>query len=213
MIQRILSALILLPVALGLLIYFPRPFIVVVCALSLIEWSNVCYKINKPNFTRLAWLLMGTCYILWGCASFWYLTQYLTKIELLLLVILICTSDTSAYFVGKFCQGPKLVPSISPNKTWSGAIGAIIGTSLVGTISVLVLPNTIVPSTLTLLIVLCGLLSIIAQIGDLIESWVKRRLDIKDTSHIIPGHGGILDRLDSLLFVAIVGAAVLYFIC
>ncbi|MFN2259821.1 MAG: phosphatidate cytidylyltransferase [Parasphingopyxis sp.] len=111
-------------------------------------------------------------------------------------------TDICAYFAGKLIGGPKLAPSYSPNKTWAGLVGGVGGAMLIGSIIALYagLPRW--------LILLAGLFAIIAQLGDLYESWLKRRAGVKDASGIFPGHGGALDRLDGLMPVAIVMAVI-----
>lgn len=114
-------------------------------------------------------------------------------------------TDTFAYLGGKTFGNKKLAPSISPNKTWEGAIcGSVVGTI----ISVFIYFLTIGINNLLMTILLTFVLTIIGQVGDLFFSSIKRYYDVKDFSNIIPGHGGILDRLDSILFVALG-----YFIC
>ncbi|RED15598.1 phosphatidate cytidylyltransferase [Parasphingopyxis lamellibrachiae] len=110
-------------------------------------------------------------------------------------------TDIGAYFSGKTIGGPKLAPKFSPNKTWAGLVGGIICAALVSLIFAF-------QTTLPLLIVpLAALFAIVAQMGDLFESWLKRRANVKDSSNLFPGHGGALDRLDGLLPVAIGAAA------
>tara|TARA_B100001123_G_C14423431_1_gene675616 strand:- start:8 stop:436 length:429 start_codon:yes stop_codon:yes gene_type:complete len=113
----------------------------------------------------------------------------------LFLFIMVWMTDIGAYFVGSLFGGPKLVPSISPQKTWSGAFGGL----LFSLVSAIILYNILENKTSQTLLFLAVILSIVAQIGDLFESWVKRRFNKKDSGSIIPGHGGILDRIDGLL--------------
>ena len=117
-------------------------------------------------------------------------------VSILFIFAVVWSTDILAYFVGRAMGGPKLAPAISPGKTWSGAIGgavaALIGGGAVslayhGRISLLVLG-------------LAFILSVFSQIGDLFESFVKRRFQVKDSSHLIPGHGGCMDRVDGLVF-------------
>lgn len=105
-------------------------------------------------------------------------------------------ADTFAYFSGKTFGGPKLAPKISPNKTWSGFIGGIIGAIVISALLELAFGY---PISLRA-IVLAILLALFSQLGDLFESWIKRRFGLKDSGKIIPGHGGILDRIDGLIF-------------
>lgn len=106
-------------------------------------------------------------------------------------------TDIGAYFSGKTIGGPKLAPKYSPNKTWAGLIGGIATAMLVSTVFV------ITTDLRALIVVLATLLAVVAQLGDLFESWLKRKADVKDSSNLFPGHGGALDRLDGLLPVAI----------
>ncbi|MEO8449625.1 MAG: CDP-archaeol synthase [Gemmatimonadota bacterium] len=118
--------------------------------------------------------------------------------------------DTAAMYGGKVFKGPKLAPTVSPGKTRSGAVSGVVG----GIVAALVYHRlALVPSGIvlpTLQIILFGaVLAVTAQVGDLAESLIKREAGVKDSSHLIPGHGGVLDRLDSLYFVIPV-AAMLY---
>ncbi len=108
-------------------------------------------------------------------------------------------TDTGAYFAGRLFGGAKLSPDISPSKTWSGALGGL----LIGTLLALVVWILATPSPWWLGAVFGVTLSIVGQIGDLAESGVKRRFRIKDSGDIIPGHGGLMDRLDSLSFATL----------
>jgi len=110
------------------------------------------------------------------------------------LVCIVIAADVGGYFAGKTLGGPKLMPRVSPNKTWSGTLGGLFLALLVGT--AFWHSGTIgVPS----LIVLSGVIAAASQSGDLLESWLKRRYGVKDSSSLIPGHGGLLDRFDGLL--------------
>jgi phosphatidate cytidylyltransferase len=113
-------------------------------------------------------------------------------------------TDTGAFFTGRIFGGAKLNTDISPAKTWSGAVGGLI----VGTLSGLLVWIVVTPSPWWIGLALAALVSLSGQIGDLSESAVKRRFAIKDTSDLIPGHGGLLDRLDSLTFGALMVLAI-----
>lgn len=111
--------------------------------------------------------------------------------------LVIFATDTGAYFMGRQIGGEKLAPDISPGKTWSGAIGGFA----IGTLAGLVLWLTVVPNSPWWIgLILAAAMSILGQIGDLTESFIKRRFRVKDSGDIIPGHGGLMDRLDSLTF-------------
>ncbi len=112
---------------------------------------------------------------------------------------LVWTCDIGAYFAGRAIGGAKLMPSVSPNKTWAGLFGGVIAAAAFG----LVLTRWGLPMMLALA---TPLLAILAQAGDLYESYLKRRAGVKDSGTILPGHGGVLDRLDGLVPVAPVAA-------
>ncbi len=109
-------------------------------------------------------------------------------------------TDTGAFFAGRFLGGARLSPEISPAKTWSGAIGGLIIGALSGSLVWLIA----VPTNWWIGLILAAIFSFFGQIGDLIESAIKRRFLIKDSSDLIPGHGGLLDRLDSLTLASLV---------
>lgn len=118
-------------------------------------------------------------------------------------LVLTWASDIGAFFVGRTVGGPKLIPSVSPGKTISGALGGLVATVVVAWIYVWYALVPVASLTMTIpAIILFGLvISAAAQIGDLAESLLKREANVKDSSHLVPGHGGLLDRLDSVLFV------------
>ncbi|MEF2073240.1 phosphatidate cytidylyltransferase [Consotaella aegiceratis] len=110
-------------------------------------------------------------------------------------ICVVWSTDIFAYFTGRTFGGPKLMPKVSPKKTMSGAVGGLLAGVLLG-----VGYHWLVAGTTTVSIVLlAGLLSIVGQAGDLFESWVKRRFGVKDSGRILPGHGGLLDRIDALI--------------
>jgi phosphatidate cytidylyltransferase len=114
-------------------------------------------------------------------------------------------ADIGALFVGRWLRGPKLFPALSPNKTWAGFLGGIIAASLVEAIYVWILGGAGEQAA-----VFGAFLGLVAHGGDLFESWVKRCFRAKNTGDIIPGHGGVLDRVDSLLFAAPMGALLIF---
>lgn len=105
-------------------------------------------------------------------------------------------TDILAYFVGRALGGPKLAPSISPGKTWSGAIGGAVSAVAAGVL----LAHFLFPGTEILAAGLAFVLSACSQSGDLFESFIKRKFGVKDSSRLIPGHGGVMDRVDGLIF-------------
>lgn len=127
-------------------------------------------------------------------------------------VVLTWASDTGAYFTGRVLGGPKLIPSVSPGKTVSGAIGAVVATvgACAAFVHFLLKPQAQLAFSPTGLIIFAVCISVTAQIGDLTESLLKREAGVKDSGTLIPGHGGVLDRLDSLFFVLPVSYALYY---
>jgi phosphatidate cytidylyltransferase len=124
-------------------------------------------------------------------------------LALLFLFAVVWTTDILGYFVGRAIGGPRLAPHISPKKTWSGACGGAFGALAAGVVAVYVAGNiALLPAACVAFV-----LSIASQGGDLFESAIKRRFDVKDASHMIPGHGGLMDRLDG--FIAASGMAAL----
>jgi phosphatidate cytidylyltransferase len=154
---------------------------------------------------RKGWMLLGG-----GCAAALLAGPAVLRDDsrlglcaMLLLFAVVWTTDVMAFFCGRLAKGPKLWPAISPNKTWSGAIGGLVGAVVVGSALAHALGLDGVPA----LAAVCAALSGIAQAGDLLESAFKRHFGAKDTSALIPGHGGIMDRLDG--FLCAVSAATL----
>ena len=117
-------------------------------------------------------------------------------------LVLTWATDTGAYFVGRTVGGRKLIPAVSPGKTVSGAIGGVVTSVLVTWLYVtfLLRPSAQLAMTTTSIIVFGVIVSVAAQVGDLVESLLKREAGVKDSSKLIPGHGGVMDRLDSLFF-------------
>ena len=112
-------------------------------------------------------------------------------------------SDSAAYFAGRLIGGPRLAPVISPNKTWAGSIGAMVGAAIAGAAAAKLLVGA------ALAPVFLGMaLSIVAQAGDLFKSALKRKYGLKDSGNLIPGHGGIIDRVDGAVAAALAAAIV-----
>jgi phosphatidate cytidylyltransferase len=115
-------------------------------------------------------------------------------------LVVIMAGDVCAYFVGRRFGTKKLAPEISPGKTVEGAVGYVLGSVLSGSLVGIFLDIGL--SWIEFAIV-SGLLSVLGQLGDLFESWIKRVFAVKDSGRLLPGHGGLLDRLDSLIFPAV----------
>jgi phosphatidate cytidylyltransferase len=125
-------------------------------------------------------------------------------IAVLYLFAVAWTTDTASYAAGRLIGGPKLAPRISPRKTWSGFIVGALAPALVGVLFAIALKG----SSAVRLALVSVALALACQAGDLMESWVKRRFGAKDSSQLIPGHGGLLDRIDGLLFAAVLAALI-----
>lgn len=115
------------------------------------------------------------------------------------IVAIVWATDIFAYFVGRTLKGPKLWPAVSPGKTWSGALGGL-GAAIIAGAAFYGLIDAV---SMARLILTGAVLSVASQCGDLFESWIKRRFKVKDSSHLIPGHGGVMDRVDGLVFALI----------
>ncbi len=169
--------------------------------LALLLMPTVFYK--KENYSsETAFYLLGFIYLIGLGFNLLILTRELNIYLLIYLVSVSLFTDTFAYAIGCLIGKHKMCPKISPAKSWEGAVAGLIGGTIV---SVIVYVNLVGDLSLQLVIV-SMLLSISGQIGDLVFSKIKRENDIKDFSNIIPGHGGILDRFDNVLFVIIMYA-------
>ena len=207
--KRIVSAIILLPLVIGL-IYAGPPYSVglgVVVTLAMIfEWVLMVFQSKKPNFWGSLNFVSGLFYILVGSLFLLALLSDESQqgtLLLFMLLVIVWATDTGAYFVGSRLKGPKLAPKISPNKTWSGCFGGLLFGTLFGGVAVHLLGGT---SDWMLFLPMVAIVSTVGQLGDLLESAAKRYWNVKDSSQLIPGHGGLLDRLDSLLGIAFVFA-------
>ena len=126
------------------------------------------------------------------------------------LCVTIWATDSFAQIIGKSVGGAKLAPVTSPNKTWSGLFGGMLGAAIVGFLAGTILGSS--TAVIAGLAALGALVAIIGQLGDLLESAFKRHFDVKDSSNLIPGHGGVLDRVDGLASAAILTALAMFFL-
>ncbi|TMJ52285.1 MAG: phosphatidate cytidylyltransferase [Alphaproteobacteria bacterium] len=151
---------------------------------------------------RRAWILAGGVYagVMLAAPAVLRSDAELGLLAVMLLFGVVWTTDVMAYFVGRALAGPKLWPAVSPKKTWSGAVGGAAAATVVGSgLSALAGLDH-----LAALALVCALLSLAAQTGDLLESALKRRFGAKNASELIPGHGGLMDRLDGFVAAALV---------
>jgi len=151
------------------------------------------------------WPATGVLYLALPTVALIWMRGAQTGVEMLIwLLLIVWATDIAAIFAGKAFGGPKLWPRVSPNKTWSGAIAGLLAAAAVGAITAALREK----ATLGIMIPLSVGLSVVSQVGDLAESAIKRYYGVKDTGTLIPGHGGILDRIDGLL-LALPAAAVI----
>jgi phosphatidate cytidylyltransferase len=149
---------------------------------------------NERNWAVVAHAHLGLAVV----AMLYLRLQPGTGFDLLVfLLVMVWMSDIGGYVAGRLIGGPRLAPRISPNKTWAGAVGAVLFTLAT---AALMARLAGVPSEPVLGIAF--VLSFATQCGDLFESWIKRHFNVKDSGTLIPGHGGVLDRVDGLLFAA-----------
>ena len=220
---RLVSALVMVSVAwiaLWLGGWFWIAFVVLLAGMVLWEWNNLIALTSASPFGQILWQFFGAIYV--GGASYAMVlvrngpqaipvdgrTYGFTDFETIIGFILpIVAVDVGAYFAGRAIGGPKIAPSISPSKTWAGFFGGAIAASIV-TVSIELLdlgPAAALPGYSAFSIfgaVVAGfVIAILAQGGDFFESWLKRRAGVKDSSSLIPGHGGFFDRLDGFLAV------------
>jgi len=149
----------------------------------------------------------------WAAAGFLYaaaaeIASVLVRLDpakgfaaLMFVLLIVWVTDSGGYFAGRGIGGPKLWPSVSPKKTWAGAVGGFAASLAVAAGFAAFDLGKAGP-----LLMLSGALSVVSQLGDLFESAVKRRFGVKDSSHIIPGHGGLMDRLDGFVAAVVVAA-------
>jgi phosphatidate cytidylyltransferase len=218
---RIQSALVLGLAVLGFIYLGGIPFALLMAlaaAIGVYEWGKM---VLSGKQYRAILMLFGMLYI---GLSVWMMIWLRNGSEyglynILTLLLIVWASDISAYFTGKAIGGPKLAPAISPKKTWSGFFGSSVGAGIVA--AALACPwvlskfgaATIGHMSWAGYAAMGFVLAMFGQVGDLFISVLKRRYGVKDTGNIIPGHGGVLDRIDALLLVALLfGTIVIFFI-
>lgn len=203
---RLVSSLVLIPVVIGMIGLggWAYAILAALCiGIALAEWVNITKHIPGSTLFQTALILLGIVYL---GGSFLEMVVLRRQMDgaywTIIFMLVIWASDSTAYLFGKTIGGPKMSPTISPNKTWSGYAGALIGPALVLMAAVHVTPffPEALPTPSLLVTALAGILvGIAGQSGDLMISAMKRKAGLKDTGALIPGHGGILDRIDALL--------------
>jgi phosphatidate cytidylyltransferase len=173
------------------------------------EWSKLAGLIAGSVWGRLLWLISAVVYVGTGAEMLLRLRAE-NMMPVLTIVLAVIATDVGAYFAGRTFGGPKIAPKISPSKTWSGLVGGMIGASvaLYATSWHEIGADYHERAPLWLPLVLGAIIAIIAQTGDFFESWMKRRAGVKDSGNLIPGHGGLFDRVDGLLAVLFVAGVI-----
>jgi phosphatidate cytidylyltransferase len=211
---RVLSAIVMLIVAGGALWLGGGWFLAFVAAIGLgVIWEfwGLVQKIALSYPVRLLWMIVGCGYVSMAGGRLLSLRQVSIGAAVFP-IILVAGIDIGAYFSGRTIGGPKIAPSISPSKTWAGLAGGIGAASIVFAVEdQLSRPDPNVPFppvlnadwyiALPVLFILATFIAVVAQTGDFFESWMKRRAGVKDSGSLIPGHGGLFDRVDGLLAV------------
>lgn len=175
-------------------------------ALGALGVTALAIAFASAGTQSLPWSLAGLLYAALPAGALVWLRgdASLGIIAVLYLLAVAATADTAAYAAGRLIGGPKLAPRVSPNKTWSGFLAGVLTPALIGVAVAAYLGGT----SGALLALVSVALALACQLGDLIESAVKRRFGTKDMSALIPGHGGLLDRIDSLLLAAVLAALI-----
>lgn len=209
MLLRFISTIVLAPPALAA-IWFGWPYfdamVVLGGAIAVMEWFRVSKTEDMTAVGRITWPIAGLLYVGLACAGLLILRADPEQGQGLVVSFfaVIWASDIGAYLVGRAVGGPKLAPTISPKKTWSGAIGGAVCAMIAGFLTGSAMDLS---HSSAVLLGVAGVISVASQIGDLVESWWKRHFGVKDSGSLIPGHGGILDRIDGVLLASPVALA------
>ncbi len=204
---RVLSALVLAPMVIACVWLGGIVFagIVGLAMLGLaVEWLRLLNRGWRDGRAGAAWIAAGLGYVALASAALLWLRSApnVGRANVLFLLVVVWSSDIGAYGIGRLIGGPRLAPRISPGKTLSGAAGGLLAAVAVGMLAAHVLWS----GSPWRASIVAAILGVVAQFGDLLESLIKRRLEVKDSGHLIPGHGGLFDRLDALLAAAPVAA-------
>lgn len=206
--DRFRSSFLLMPIAIvGVLvggIWF-NLMIMAAAILMSFEWKEITESLETDEKARKLWMWRGVAYIAVVGASFLWL-RGLTPIDhgysgvtvVIWMLCVVWATDIAAFFTGRAIGGPKLAPAISPGKTWAGLGGGVFAAAIIGALFTMF---EHMPGFLSLFF-LSAFTAVVAQAGDLLESYIKRLCGVKDSGDIIPGHGGILDRVDGMVTAA-----------
>lgn len=222
---RTISGVVMMSVAIAAIWFGGYAFMALVILVGLgvlWEFSKLALGFATSAISRSLWLLGGLAYV--GLACFTLLmfsAPFFGMTPAILLIAGVIGTDVGAYFAGRTIGGPKIAPSISPSKTWSGLIGGMIGAGLLmvavqaaiywGRLDAQDHSDIYLAYNWKRLVVTGVILAVVAQAGDFFESWMKRRAGVKDSGRLIPGHGGLFDRTDGLIAVAFVAGLIVLF--
>jgi phosphatidate cytidylyltransferase len=203
--KRIISAGILAPIVLIIIVLGGAWFstlIVLATVIMSFEWAGIVNSGKRPEideYERKKWMNYGILYVAIFSSSLLYLRNMESGFSAILFMLLVVwATDIAAYFTGRAIGGPKIYPKISPNKTWAGLAGGMFAAGIIGAFASVFMHSG---NVFTMFILgLC--LAVISQAGDFLESWIKRKFGVKDSGTIIPGHGGVMDRVDGITTVA-----------
>ncbi len=205
LLQRLATALIFGPLTFAIWYVGGTPFLIFLLIMLLVsawEWTGMSLRLPATPMRGIV-MVAGISYIAVCFLAIARLGEHYDTSYAVLLLLMLWASDSCAYAFGKTIGGPRLVPRISPNKTWAGLVGAVAGPALVAWLFIVFWPlphpemNTMQHVLIGAVIGLCG------QVGDILISVMKRRVGVKDTGQILPGHGGVLDRIDALLLAGL----------
>jgi phosphatidate cytidylyltransferase len=180
--------------------------------LAAMQMNLELYRMTKD--LKIKWRFFGAMYIAAPCIALIWMRDIALPLDpnagmyiVFFLMALVAATDIGAFFIGRIIGGAKLAPHISPNKTWAGLIGGIGFSCIAALLYAPYLPVPVQPLALTITGII---IAIIAQAGDLFESWMKRRAGVKDSGNLLPGHGGLLDRIDGFMFTAPLLALIIF---
>ena len=194
--KRILSSIILIPISIFFIIkgsFFFIFFLSFLFITTIYEWM----KLSKD---KIIMKFLGIFFLIFSFYSAYYIREN-KGLYFFIFIILICIfTDIGGYVFGRIFKGPKLT-KISPNKTYSGSIGGFLFSLVTGLFFLRYTKSNFLGDESLIIILSILLMSLISQIGDLVISYFKRKVNLKDTGKILPGHGGMLDRIDGMIFV------------
>lgn len=196
LLKRIFSSFILIPFSIFIILigsFYFNVFLLICLIISIYEWNNISKKLLLKIF--------GFFFLILSFFSIYKLrNDFDGEYLLVFFILLICVStDLGGFIFGKIFKGPRLT-KISPNKTYSGVVGSYILSFILALFYYLKLKSFYLDKSIFQIIVIIFLVSTVSQIGDLLLSYFKRLSNVKDTGKLIPGHGGILDRIDGMIF-------------